>query len=384
MISQSVNNPADSRHQWLAMTLQRFQLGPWTVEVQRGSVIGPDGTEHHLEPKVMQVLACLAEQPNEVVSRQHLLNTVWGRRSGSDEQLTRAVGEIRRAFQDNPVNPAFVATIPKRGYRLIGSVRPLEKQTAEGRVVTKGVRQLGVHAVLAGMAIIGLLTVLIILSRDETTGSAPNNALTHDQSIAVLPFVNISDDPGNEYFADGITEEILNLLTTVPDLRVIGRTSSFAFKDRSMDLREIGQRLGVRTILEGSVRKFGDRVRIVAQLIDTTNGSHIWSESYDRTLTDIFAVQEEVASAVISALRIHVTRLPGRGRPTESWLAYSAFLQARAAVNRLKWRAAADLLDKALRIDPDFALPFPPHRRLRYHCLPKYKYPCRGYQPSCL
>jgi len=176
-----------------------------------------------------------------------------------------------------------------------------------------------------------------------------------EQSIAVLPFVNMSDDPGNEYFSDGMSEEILNLLARIPDLKVIGRTSSFKFKGMNEDLRVIGQTLGVTMVLEGSVRKSGERVRITVQLIDVSDGSHIWSETYDRTMTDIFAVQDDVAAAIIDALQIHVGTNPTRGRPTESPVAYTLFLKARASFSASEWLDAKELLLKAIERDPNFA-----------------------------
>ena len=174
-------------------------------------------------------------------------------------------------------------------------------------------------------------------------------------SIAVLPFVNMSGDPDNEYFSDGLSEEILNLLAKIPNLKVIGRTSSFAFKGMNEDLRVIGQSLGVRTLLEGSVRKSGERLRITAQLIDSTDGAHIWSETYDRTMTDIFAVQDDVAAKIIDALQIHVSAVPTRGRPTENTDAYILFLKARIAANAYEWRNAEALLFQAVELDPRFA-----------------------------
>ncbi len=175
------------------------------------------------------------------------------------------------------------------------------------------------------------------------------------QSIAVLPFVNMSDDPGNEYFSDGLSEEILNLLAKFPELKVIGRTSSFAFKGKNEDLRDIGQKLGVKTVLEGSVRKSGERVRITAQLVDVSDGAHIWSETYDRTLTDIFAVQDDVSAAIIDALQIHVGTNPTRGRPTENTEAYALFLKARASFNATGWLDGEEILLKAVELDPKFA-----------------------------
>jgi TolB-like protein len=175
------------------------------------------------------------------------------------------------------------------------------------------------------------------------------------QSIAVLPFVNMSDDSGNEYFSDGLSEELLNLLAKIPELKVIARTSSFAFKGKNEDIRGIGQALGVNTVLEGSVRKSGERVRITAQLVDVSDGAHIWSDTYDRTVTDIFAVQDDVAAAIIDALQIHVGANPTRGRPTKNTAAYALFLKARAASNATEWPDAEDLLLQAIELDPEFA-----------------------------
>jgi TolB-like protein len=176
-----------------------------------------------------------------------------------------------------------------------------------------------------------------------------------EKSIAVLPFVNMSDDAGNEYFSDGLSEEILNLLAKIRGLKVIARTSSFAFKGKNEDIRVVGDALGVKTVLEGSVRKSGDRVRITAQLIDVSDGAHIWSETYDRTITDIFAVQDDVAAAIIDALQIHVGANPTRGRPTENTEAYALFLKARASLNVFEYQNAEEILLEAIELDPKFA-----------------------------
>jgi TolB-like protein len=183
------------------------------------------------------------------------------------------------------------------------------------------------------------------------------------QSIAVLPFVNMSSDPEQEYFSDGLSEELLNLLAKIPDLKVIGRTSSFAFKGKNEDLRIIGEALGARTVLEGSVRKSGDRVRITAQLIDVSDGAHMWSDTYDRVITDVFTVQDEVAAAIIDALQIHVGAAPTRGQPTDNPEAYALFLKARIALNSFYAVDAEILLREAVTLDPSFA---EAHEQLAY------------------
>jgi len=197
-----------------------------------------------------------------------------------------------------------------------------------------------------------------LLESDRTPRSSATNEITSTkvrQSIAVLPFVNMSSDPEQEFFSDGLSEEILNLLAKIPMLKVIGRTSSFSFKGKNDDLRSIGQTLGVKTVLEGSVRKSGDQVRITAQLIDVSDGSHIWSETYDRTMTEIFAVQDDVAAAITDALQIHVGTNLTRGRPTENIEAYALFLKARASSNTDRLRDTETFLLQVIEIDPNFA-----------------------------
>ena len=175
------------------------------------------------------------------------------------------------------------------------------------------------------------------------------------QSIAVLSFVNMSDDPANEYFSDGLSEEIMILLAKISGLKVIGRTSSFAFKGKKEDLRVIGKTLGVKTVLEGSVSRSGNQVRIIARLVDVVDGAQIWSGTYEQTMTDIFSVQDEVATAIIDALQIHVASTPTRGQPTENFDAYALFLKARGAANLLDFRTAEALAKETTQLDPHFA-----------------------------
>jgi TolB-like protein/Tfp pilus assembly protein PilF len=182
-------------------------------------------------------------------------------------------------------------------------------------------------------------------------------------SIAVLPFTNLSGDPARDYFSDGMSEELLNLLARVPGLQVASRTSSFAYKGRNLDIREVGRELGVETVLEGSVRQSGDQVRITAQLIDAETGFHLWSETYDRRLADIFQVQDEIAAAIVDKLRIELApqeqRLAVRDKaPTQNVQAYEFYLQGRDAWKRRgedNLRKAIDLYQRAIGLDPGFA-----------------------------
>ncbi len=188
----------------------------------------------------------------------------------------------------------------------------------------------------------------------ERVANVDEIVATESQSIAVLPFVNMSDD--NDYFADGLSEELLNLLAKVPDLKVAGRTSSFAFKGRNEDLREIGDALSVTKVLEGSVRRSGERLRITAQLINVADGFHIWSETYDRQMADIFDIQDDVAGAITEALQLHLNS--DVDRPTQNAEAYAYYLEAlalRTYTSAEETILAQEFLDRAIAIDPGFA-----------------------------
>ena len=210
-------------------------------------------------------------------------------------------------------------------------------------------------AVLVAMAGLGYLLYARGLGRAEAAGG--------HSSIAVLPFTNLSGDASKDYFSDGMSEELLNLLARVPGLKVAARTSAFAFKGRNVDIREVGKELGVETVLEGSVRQSGDQVRITAQLIDTTSGFHLWSETYDRRLQDIFTVQDEIATAIVAKLRIELApkeqQLAQRATaPTQNVEAYEFYLQARAIWKRRgedNLKRAIELYQSALARDPGFA-----------------------------
>ncbi len=206
---------------------------------------------------------------------------------------------------------------------------------------------------------------------NDPAAATPNAAESIDvlpfpiatESIAVLPFVNMSSDPEQEYFSDGIAEELLNLLAKIPQFRVAGRTSSFAFRGKEIDLREIGSSLGVSSILEGSVRKGGERVRITAQLVNTEDGFHLWSETYDRELSDIFAVQDEIAAAVVEQLKVTLLGGPIERRGGEPLAtnieAYDAYLKGMSFMNKLgpsNFRQAADYFEQTVLLAPNSAL----------------------------
>ncbi len=259
-----------------------FDVGQWRVDPLKNS-ISRDAVTRHLENRLMQTLVFLAEHRNEVVARRDLFDSVWQGRVVNDEALFRAISLLRTALDDSAQNPIYIQTIPGVGYRLVADVKA--------------------HATSVG---------------------TPRPI---ENSIAVLPFVNLSDDPANEFFSDGVSEQILNSLAQVKDFKVVARTSSFAFRNKSDDLRKIGKILGVSHVLEGSVRKAGNTARTTAQLIKTDDGYHVWSQSFDHSLEDIFGVQDEISGAVALALQRHLLNPMEKSRETSPEI-YSLYLQA--------------------------------------------------------
>jgi len=243
----------------------------------------------------------------------------------------------------------------------------------DGRASAEAARKLNVATIVLLLLAIALLSWNMFGNRaappvqqavPRTAAPPPGPAGTLDLSIAVLPFVNMSQDPANEYFSEGLSEEVLNVLARIEDFRVAGRTSSFAFKGQNQDLRAIGERLGVANILEGSVRRQGDRVRVTAQLIDTRTGYHLWSDNYDRELDDIFAIQDDIATEVVRALRR--TLLPGDAQVISQSAkgdveAYNLYLRGQFHA-RLRTpeglRRALEEFQQALLVDPGYAPPY--------------------------
>jgi len=347
--------------------LHEFRVGPWKVEPLRGTITDPDGEVHHLEPKVMDVFVCLAEHPNDLVTRDELLGAVWGENAVSDEPLTRVIGELRRALHDDRGHPKYIKTVPKRGYGLIGEVRlpegstekpVIERQQPDISTVASGRSRFFNRPVvfLGSAGIIAIIILYFVFDQFVATEETTSTFLA-EKSIAVLPFADLSPEGDQEYFSDGISEEILNALTHVPQLHVISRSSAFSFKGKSVHIPTVAEQLGVTHVLEGSVRKSGNRIRIAAQLIDARTDRHLWSETYDRELKSVFDIQDEIAAAVVNALKI--TLLGKELKSTETNPeAYGLYLQARLSVSRRtveSHKQAETLLKQALAIDSGFA-----------------------------
>jgi TolB-like protein/DNA-binding winged helix-turn-helix (wHTH) protein len=335
-----------------------FRVADWLVSPQRDCIERGDEVVH-LAPKAMSVLVCLASASGEVVSRRDLFETVWPGGEVSDDALTQRIVELRKAFDDSAQNPAIIETIPKIGFRLIPPIVPLSERAESMPKPGPDVRRKNGLKWLVFTAL-GVLLLAIVINRFWTNGQSMQEPLTGavPPSIAVLPFVNMSSDPENEYFSEGLSEELLNLLAAVPGLDVISRSSSFSFKGKDLKIPEIAEELNASLILEGTVRKTGHRLRITAQLIEAHSDRHLWSNTYDRELSDIFALQEEIAQSILVAMQDEIgVQTIELERPTEDIEAYELFLAGR---HRFYQRGpdidrAILALKSAVAKDPEFA-----------------------------
>lgn len=349
-----------------------FRLGDWRAYPLRNLLVGSAG-EIHIEPKVMQVLEYLANNAGEVVEREQLLEDLWNGRAMSDEPLTRCIATLRRVLDDSAKEPRYIQTIPKRGYRIVCAVHPLEQATGAAPMSSSGgaTRRRALYATAVGFALAMAAYVAYHLVDRATTESprvAVEGALPSQppvRSIAVLPFANLSPEPDNAYLSDGLAAELLNLLTEIPDLKVAARTSAFAFKGKDVDAREIARQLHVAYILSGSIRQSGERLRISAQLIEAGDGYHVWSNTWERHFADIFEIQDEIAVAVVDSLRLALLDdVPTTERADPE--AYALYLKSENVTYAKRepvigeeesdrFERAVSLLTHAIAIDPDYA-----------------------------
>lgn len=295
-------------------------------ELRRGAASVP------VAPQVFDLLDYLIRNRDHVVSKEDLISTVWRGRIVSDAALTTRLNAARTAIGDSGEEQRLIKTLPRKGFRFVGSV--LEQQGSASTEVPEEPR------------------TPILTPPDKP-------------AIAVLPFANLNDDPKQAYLADGIVEDIITELSRFSELLVMARNSSFQYKGKATDIRQVGRELGVRYVLEGSVRRAGDRIRISAQLIDAATAAHRWAERFDRTLEDVFVVQDEVVRTIVAILAAQVRKAETermRAKPPNSWQAYDYFLQALDAFKSFDTSFEVDnlyegrrLLQRSLAIDPDFA-----------------------------
>jgi TolB-like protein/DNA-binding winged helix-turn-helix (wHTH) protein len=351
-----------------------FRIGALLVEPDQNCI--SDGADRHrLEPKVMEVLCALAGRPGEVISRQELIDQVWGVEHGADESLTRAVSLLRSVLNTDKGLHSVIETIPKRGYRLAAEVGNVVEGTAapEAPAMTAAaeepvppfVREPWRRAAeISPVRYVSALVVLavIMLWTGVMIGRSSGSAVAvPDKSIAVLPFENLSVNAEQDYFSRGLSEEIRTLLTQLDDLKVAGRAPPSLGVEEGLDAQALGEKLRVSRVLTGSIRSDNDRIRVSAELIDTESGYQVWSHGYDRLLSaqSLFDLQKDIATDVAGALSISLNvQEPNQilGSDTDNLEAYDYFLSAREAdvFGMGDRREVLALLNKALELDPDY------------------------------
>lgn len=280
-----------------------------------------------ITPQVFDLLEYLIRNRERVVSKDDLIGAVWHGRVVSDAALTTRLNAVRAAIGDTGEEQRLIRTLPRKGFRFVGQVREVQDVASPNPV--------------------------------DSPVSAP--AVPDRPSIAVLPFANMSGDPEQEYFADGMVDEITTALSRFKGLFVIARNSSFTFKGKAVDIKDVGRRLGVRYVLEGEVRKASGKIRITGRLIDAATGTHMWADRFERDMTDIFALQDDITLAVVSAIRPKLLQaelaLASRRRP-EDLTAYDLYLRAIQQVVPSTREGLAEglrLVKRALELDPGFA-----------------------------
>ncbi|HEV2155479.1 winged helix-turn-helix domain-containing tetratricopeptide repeat protein [Bradyrhizobium sp.] len=302
-----------------------YALDTDRCELRRGSRVVPTA------PQVFDLLDYLIRNRGRVVSKDDLVTVIWNGRIVSDVALTTRLNAARNAIGDSGEEQRLIKTLPRKGFRFVGVV------------------QEDLPPAVAGAS-------------GHVDSPKPSLALPDKPSIAVLPFENMSGDPEQQYFADGMVEEITTALSRFKWLFVIARNSSFTFKGKAVDIKEVGRSLGVRYVLEGSVRKSSGKVRIAGQLIDAVTGAHIWADRFERDLTDVFALQDEVAVAVVSAIEPKLLQTEiaiATRRPLENLTAYDFYLRALPqfyASTREGLAEAIKLTHSALELDPRFGI----------------------------
>jgi TolB-like protein/tetratricopeptide (TPR) repeat protein len=328
----------------------------------------------------MEVLVCLAHSAGEPLTKDDLLRAVWKDTFVSDDVLSRSISELRRVFEDDARQPQFIQTIPKRGYRLLAPVTPLNGKPVaddaatqlpemDARRKTRRRWFWSVTVVLGGTG----LVLLFALNAGGFHGRLHLDSTPPIHSLAVLPLQNLSGDPTQEYFSDGMTEELITELSRLNAVTVISRTSVMRYKKSDKSLPEIARELNVDAILEGSVLRSGDRVRITAQLISAKTDANVWAETYDRNLQDTLAVQEAVAAAIAGKIRAGITSTgtmaSKTGHPV-NFKAHEAYLRGleeyglgggasnhrgMQAVAEQHFRQASEYFEQSIREDPQYA-----------------------------
>ncbi|MGA2048922.1 MAG: winged helix-turn-helix domain-containing protein [Terracidiphilus sp.] len=316
-------------------TSTRFRIGDWQVDSVAGQ-ISRNGETARVEVRTMRLLVCLAGHAGQVVSIDDLLNHAWPGVAVSPDSVYQGVASLRRLLGDDPKQPAYIETVPRLGYRMVATVSPwpdqpngtqsisspdsvLNLDQNTGALPTTGLstphsRRNGWVALAAiGALLLAIAIPLFFHAKAAHNTSAPSPTVvpTPQNSIAVLPFLDLTQGMKEEEFADGMTEELIDKLSKIPGLRVPSPTSSFYFKGKQIPVADIAKSLGVAYVVDGSVRKSGAQLRVAARLVRADNGYVVWSETYDRPFTDRLMVQDDIAGEVAKALNA-TSELNGR------------------------------------------------------------------------
>jgi TolB-like protein/DNA-binding winged helix-turn-helix (wHTH) protein len=332
----------------------RFLFGECTLDADTRE-LRRSGRVVHLEPQVFDVLVHLINRRDHVVSKDELVAKVWHGRIVSDSTLSSRITAARQAIGDNGEQQSFIRTIARRGFRFVGDLRDAPSTPGADASMPAPAPAIDRQQPIDGAH-------PHADDKGRRSPSPPELALPDKPSIAVLAFQNMSGDIEQEFFADGIAEEIVTALSKSHWLFVIARNSSFTYKGKSVDVRQVGRELGVRYVLEGSVRKAGNRVRITAQLIDATTGHHVWADRYDRALEDIFIVQDEITQSIIGAIAPGIVAAEiqrTRGRDAAELGQWERMVRAHWHARRFTredCRETFRLLGEVLQRDPDNAM----------------------------
>lgn len=337
----------------------KVSIGDWTVFPSRGR-IERNGASVSLEPLGMALLLYLAQHSDRVISTNELIDEVWSGQIVSDGTVYQWIHRLRKVLGDDSHSPRYIETIPKKGYRLLAEVKATELPVAVDAQRSRTARA-SVSALAALLISIGTVFYLVRTTTPVTTPPVVTQQID-EKSIAVLPFENLSAD-GDSYFASGIHNDLLSQLANIRSLKVISRTSVLEYENAPINLRDVGERLGVASILEGSVQRLGDSIRVNAQLIDAVTDTHIWAEVYDQELTaeNLFAIQTDIATSIAEALQAVITPddvVMLNEIPTESLRAYDFFLSGNDYYNRPGFEGvelAVQQYQRAVDEDPQFA-----------------------------
>ena len=357
-----------------------YEFGEFRLDAAQCRLFRHDGDPLPLTSRAFDTLLFMVKNRGELLDKDSLMNAVWPNTVVDENNLNQSISVIRKTLGETPGDHRYIVTVPGRGYRFVASVQevtaaapaqqrqgPPEHAVEDDLLPDKARRtfaQLVSLISVAALAVMALVAMTLMLQQGPQGGpSAATRAavLVGEPSVAVLPFVDLSPNKDKEYFAEGLSEELLNTLARIHGLKVTARTSSFAFKGKPESIKAIGRRLGVSTVLEGSVRIEGDQLRVTAQLVGTEDEYQLWAGSYDRKLTDIFAVQDQISAAVAEALSVTLG-LGDAGSMaggTHNAAAYDHYLagvsEFRRFTNESGYRALPEMRT-AVDMDPNFAL----------------------------